>query len=108
MVVLNLELEKEVECDEVNDFLCNVFLYFDLCQQIFYIVFLEVVFFDFVGFIYVGIVDGLVIIVFGKYLVFYVWYDNEFGYLNQVICIVEEIVGVCLCVFLICVDVIEF
>nr|MDK8703416.1 glyceraldehyde-3-phosphate dehydrogenase [Corynebacterium sp. MSK107] len=36
-----------------------------------------------------GIVDGIATIASGKHLVLYVWYDNEFGYSNQVIRVVE-------------------
>lgn len=93
MAVLNLELEKEVERDEVNDFLRNVSLHSDLRQQISYIASPEVVSSDFVGSTHAGIVDGLATIASGKHLVLYVWYDNEFGYSNQVIRIVEEIAG---------------
>ena len=93
MAVLNLELEKEVERDEVNDFLRNVSLHSDLRQQISYIASPEVVSSDFVGSTHAGIVDGLATIASGKHLVLYVWYDNEFGYSNQVIRIVEDIAG---------------
>jgi glyceraldehyde 3-phosphate dehydrogenase len=47
----------------------------------------------FVGSTHAGIVDGLATIAEGKNLVLYVWYDNEFGYSNQVIRIVEDIAG---------------
>ena len=46
------------------------------------------------GTTHAGIVDGLATIASGNHLVLYVWYDNEFGYSNQVIRIVEEIAGV--------------
>ena len=93
MAVLNLELEKEADRDEVNDFLRNVSLHSDLRQQISYIASPEVVSSDFVGSTHAGVVDGLATISSGKHLVLYVWYDNEFGYSNQVIRIVEEIAG---------------
>ena len=93
MAVLNLELEREVERDEVNDFLRNVSLYSDLRQQISFIASPEVVSSDFVGSTHAGIVDGLATITSGKHLVLYVWYDNEFGYSNQVIRIVEGLAG---------------
>ncbi|QPK79852.1 glyceraldehyde-3-phosphate dehydrogenase [Corynebacterium lizhenjunii] len=93
MAVLNLELEKEVDAAEVNDFLRNVSLHSELRQQISYIASPEVVSSDFVGSTHAGIVDGLATIASGKHLVLYVWYDNEFGYSNQVIRIVEELAG---------------
>lgn len=93
MAVLNLELEREVEREEVNDFLRNVSLHSDLRQQISFIASPEVVSSDFIGSTHAGIVDGLATITSGKHLVLYVWYDNEFGYSNQVIRIVEELAG---------------
>ncbi|WP_018023513.1 glyceraldehyde-3-phosphate dehydrogenase [Corynebacterium ulceribovis] len=93
MAVLNLTLENEVERDEVNDYLRQVSLVSNLRQQIDYIHSPEVVSTDFVGSTHAGVVDGLATIAKGKHLVLYVWYDNEFGYSNQVIRIVEEIAG---------------
>lgn len=91
MAVLNLTLEKEVTRDEVNDLMDRVALYSDLRQQISYIASPEVVSSDFVGSTHAGIVDGLATIANGNHLVLYVWYDNEFGYSNQVIRIVEHL-----------------
>ncbi|MDO4686893.1 MAG: glyceraldehyde-3-phosphate dehydrogenase [Corynebacterium sp.] len=93
MAVLNLTLEKEVTRDEVNAYLREVSLNSVLRQQNDYIHSPEVVSTDFVGTTRAGIVDGLATIAQGKHLVLYVWYDNEFGYSNQVIRIVEEIAG---------------
>lgn len=94
MAVLNLTLDKEVEADEVNNFLRRVSLHSTLRQQIDFIKSPEVVSTDFVGTTHAGIVDGLATIANGNHLVLYVWYDNEFGYSNQVVRIVEEIAGV--------------
>ncbi|CAB0599292.1 glyceraldehyde-3-phosphate dehydrogenase [Corynebacterium diphtheriae] len=93
MAVLNLTLEKEVTRDEVNTLMDKVALHSDLRQQISYIQSPEVVSSDFVGTTHAGIVDGLATIANGKHLVLYVWYDNEFGYSNQVIRIVEHVAG---------------
>ena len=94
MAVLNLTMAGEVDRDEVNEYLKQVSLRSDLRQQIGYIHSPEVVSNDFVGTTQAGIVDGLATIATGKHLVLYVWYDNEFGYSNQVIRIVEEMGGV--------------
>lgn len=94
MAVLNLSLDKEVDADEVNNYLRRVSLHSTLRQQIDFIKSPEVVSTDFVGTTHAGIVDGLATIASGNHLVLYVWYDNEFGYSNQVIRIVEEIAGV--------------
>ncbi|AEX43867.1 glyceraldehyde 3-phosphate dehydrogenase [Corynebacterium diphtheriae HC01] len=93
MAVLNLTLEKEVTREEVNALMDKVALHSDLRQQISYIQSPEVVSSDFVGTTHAGIVDGLATIANGKHLVLYVWYDNEFGYSNQVIRIVEHVAG---------------
>lgn len=93
MAVLNLELETTVTKQEVNDYLRRVSTDSKLRQQIDYIHSPEVVSTDFVGSTHAGIVDGLATIASGNHLVLYVWYDNEFGYSNQVIRIVEEIAG---------------
>ncbi len=93
MAVLNLSLNQEVTRDEVNALMDRVALHSDLRQQITYIHSPEVVSSDFIGTTHAGIVDGLATIADGKHLVLYVWYDNEFGYSNQVIRIVEEVAG---------------
>ncbi len=93
MAVLNLSLDTETDREEVNNFLHRVALHSDLRQQIDYIKSPEIVSTDFVGSTHAGIVDGLATIAEGKNLVLYVWYDNEYGYSNQVIRIVEEISG---------------
>ena len=93
MAVLNLTLENEVDRDEVNEYLREVSLRSVLRQQIDYIHSPEVVSTDFVGSTHAGIVDGLATIAQGKHLVLYVWYDNEFGYSNQVVRVAEEVLG---------------
>lgn len=93
MAVLNLNLEKDADRDEVNEYLHKVALHSDLRQQIDYIKSPDVVSSDFVGSTHAGVVDGLATIADGRNLVLYVWYDNEFGYSNQVIRIVEDIAG---------------
>ena len=94
MAVLNLTLKQDVDRDEVNNYLRSVSLLSGLRQQIGYIESPEIVSTDFVGSTHAGIVDGLATIAQDNHLVLYVWYDNEFGYSNQVIRIVEEIAGV--------------
>lgn len=93
MAVLNLSLKKECTREDVNNLMDKVALHSDLRQQIAYIHSPEVVSSDFVGTTHAGIVDGLATIANGKHLVLYVWYDNEFGYSNQVIRIVEHVAG---------------
>ncbi|WP_040356905.1 glyceraldehyde-3-phosphate dehydrogenase [Corynebacterium capitovis] len=94
MAVLNLDLATDVEKREVNDFIRRVSTDSTLRQQIDYIHSPDVVSTDLLGSTHAGVVDGLATIASGNHLVLYVWYDNEFGYSNQVIRIVEEIAGV--------------
>lgn len=93
MAVLNLTLEKATTRESVNRLMDQVALHSNLRQQIAYTHSPEVVSTDFVGSTHAGIVDGLATIVNGTQLVLYVWYDNEFGYSNQVIRIVEHVAG---------------
>ncbi|WP_437177841.1 glyceraldehyde-3-phosphate dehydrogenase [Corynebacterium faecium] len=94
MAVLNLDLEKDVEKDEVNNFLRRVSTHSNLRQQIDYINSPEVVSTDLLGTTHASVVDGLATIASGDHLVLYVWYDNEYGYSHQVVRVVEDIAGV--------------
>ena len=94
MAVLNLDLEKDVEKEEVNNFLRRVSTDSNLRQQIDYIQSPEVVSTDLLGTTHASVVDGLATIASGNHLVLYVWYDNEYGYSHQVVRVVEEIAGV--------------
>lgn len=66
MAVLNLSLDKEVDADEVNNYLRRVSLHSTLRQQIDFIKSPEVVSTDFVGTTHAGIVDGLATIASGN------------------------------------------
>ncbi|PLA37416.1 glyceraldehyde-3-phosphate dehydrogenase [Corynebacterium coyleae] len=94
MAVLNLDLEKDVEKDEVNTFLRRVSTHSNLRQQLDYINSPEVVSTDLLGTSHASVVDGLATIASGNHLVLYVWYDNEYGYSHQVVRVVEDIAGV--------------
>ncbi|MDK8799927.1 glyceraldehyde-3-phosphate dehydrogenase [Corynebacterium coyleae] len=94
MAVLNLDLEKEVNKDEVNTFLRRVSTHSNLRQQLDYINSPEVVSTDLLGTTHASVVDGLATIASGNHLVLYVWYDNEYGYSHQVVRVVEDIAGV--------------
>lgn len=91
MAILNLQLEKPVDRDEVNTYLRQISLTSSLRKQIDYIESAEVVSSDFVGSNRAGVVDGLATIASGTSLVLYVWYDNEYGYSCQVIRVLEDI-----------------
>jgi glyceraldehyde 3-phosphate dehydrogenase len=93
MAILNLTLAKPAEKDTLNAFLRNASLHSSLHDQIDYIDSPEVVSTDFIGSNRAGIVDGLATITSGNHVVVYVWYDNEYGYSNQVVRVVKELAG---------------
>lgn len=93
MAVLNLQLDRETDRDEINALLEQVSLTGALRTQIDYVESAEIVSMDFVGSNRAGIVDGLATIVTGDTAVLYVWYDNEYGYSCQVVRIIEQLAG---------------
>ncbi|MDY0189728.1 MAG: glyceraldehyde-3-phosphate dehydrogenase [Desulfuromonas sp.] len=93
MAILNLTLNKETTVAELNTYLRDMSLDSPLQDQIDYTKSAEVVSTDFVGSKFAGIVDSVATIVDGDRCVLYVWYDNEYGYSNQVVGLVKEIVG---------------
>ena len=94
MAILNLTLERDVEREDVLDFLRNVSLNSSLQRQVGFTVSNEVVSSDFVGDRHAGIIDSIATIVEGKQVVLYVWYDNEFGYTCQVIRVGQKMAGI--------------
>lgn len=94
MAILNLELSRNVSREEMNTLLRNASLFSSLHDQIDFIDSPEVVSTDFVGSSRAGIVDGLATIASGNHVVLYIWYDNEFGYSNQVFRVAERFTGV--------------
>ena len=90
MAILNLDLEREVDRDAVNDLLRETSLHGALRTQIGFVESPEVVSSDFVGNNRAGIVDGLATIATNTHLVLYVWYDNEYGYSTQVVRVAEH------------------
>ena len=77
----------------MNDTLRDASIFSALHNQIDYLDSPEVVSTDFVGSRRSGIVDGLATIADGKNAVVYVWYDNEFGYSNQVVRLANQMAG---------------
>ncbi|WP_420391115.1 glyceraldehyde-3-phosphate dehydrogenase [Marinobacter sp.] len=94
MAILNLNLEKEVTVEGVNEYLRDMALHSELQKQIDFVNSPEVVSTDFVGSRHAGIVDAQATIANGKRLILYVWYDNEAGYSAQVIRVVNQMAGV--------------
>merc|ERR1711879_581366 len=94
MAILSLNLNKEADVEEVNNFLRSAPLSSDLNRQIDWVNSPEVVSTDFVGNSHAGIVDAKATIVNGSHVNLYVWYDNEYGYSRQVVRIAHQICGV--------------
>ena len=96
MAVLNLNLNKETSADELNDLFQNISYHSPLQEQIGYTYSSEVVSTDLVGSTHAGVVDGRATIAEGNRIVLYVWYDNEAGYSNQVVRMMQKVVGLSL------------
>ena len=94
MAILNLTLNKEVNREELNEFIRNASLRSSLLKQIDYTESPEVVSSDFVGSRTACIYDAKATITNGNSAVIYLWYDNEFGYTCQVHRVLERFAGV--------------
>lgn len=93
MAVMNLNLAKEVTREELNQFFQDISYHSPLQEQIGFTYSTEVVSSDMVGTTHAGVVDGGATIAEGSRVVLYVWYDNEAGYSNQVVRMMQKVVG---------------
>ncbi len=96
MAVMNLNLAKEVTKSELNDLFQSVTYHSPLQEQIGFTYSTEVVSSDLIGTTNAGVVDGGATIADGNRVVLYVWYDNEAGYSNQVVRMMQQVVGLSL------------
>jgi glyceraldehyde 3-phosphate dehydrogenase len=96
LVVLNLEVERPTNVNEVNEIMKHYALEGELVEQIKYSMNNELVSSDIVGTAQPAIYDSNATIVSadGKNIVLYVWYDNEYGYSHQVIRLAKYIAKV--------------
>ena len=94
LAILNLTLDKEVDRDEVNEYIRQISINSNLQGQIGYTNSTEVVSSDFIGSRTAGVFDAQATITSGNRLTCYVWYDNEVGYSCQVLRIAEQMGGV--------------
>ena len=94
MALLNLQLGKETNVEELNEYMRRTALYSDMQQQIGFTLSTEAVSTDFVGSREACVFDSQATIVDGKSCVLYCWYDNEFGYSCQVVRCLEAMAGV--------------
>ncbi len=93
LAILNLSIEKATDLENLKDTIKKACLDGDLVEQVKYAVSNELVSSDIVGVAAPAIFDSNATIVdeSGKNILLYVWYDNEFGYTNQVIRIAKYI-----------------
>ncbi|MFJ9736887.1 glyceraldehyde-3-phosphate dehydrogenase [Streptomyces sp. NPDC101166] len=94
IAILNLQLAREAEREEVVDYLRHVSLTSPLKRQIDFISAPDAVSSDFIGSRHASIVDAGALKVEGDNAILYLWYDNEFGYSCQVVRVVQHVSGV--------------
>ncbi|MFI2781109.1 glyceraldehyde-3-phosphate dehydrogenase [Streptomyces sp. ALB3] len=94
IAILNLQLGRETDREEVLDYLRNVSLTSPLRRQIDFITAPDAVSSDFIGSRHASIVDAGATKVEGDNAILYLWYDNEFGYSSQVVRVVQHVSGV--------------
>ncbi len=96
LAILNLQVEKSTSLEEVNNIMKKFALEGEMVEQIKYSLDNELVSTDIVGSSAPSIYDSKATIVTedGKGIVLYVWYDNEFGYSQQVIRLAKYIAKV--------------
>ncbi len=96
LAILNLEVHKETSLKEVNNIMKKYALEGEMVEQIKYSIDNELVSSDIVGSAQPSIYDSKATIVTenGKHIVLYVWYDNEYGYSQQVIRLAKYIAKV--------------
>jgi len=96
LAILNLNIEKETNLEDLNEIIRKAALQGDLVNQIKYEIDPELVSNDIIGNICCSVFDSNATIVSTdkKNIVLYVWYDNEFGYTKQVIRLAKYIAKV--------------
>ncbi|MCE3260067.1 MAG: glyceraldehyde-3-phosphate dehydrogenase/erythrose-4-phosphate dehydrogenase [Bacteroidetes bacterium] len=96
LAILNLQINKEVEKDEVNEIVRKYALSGNLVEQIQYSFSNELVSADVIGNPCPSVFDSQATIISPdkKSAVLYVWYDNEYGYTRQVIRFAKQIAEV--------------
>ncbi|MGW0734923.1 glyceraldehyde-3-phosphate dehydrogenase [Streptomyces sp. NPDC002851] len=94
IAILNLQLARETDREEVLEYLREVSLTSPLRRQIDFTSAPDAVSNDFIGSRHASIVDAGATKVEGDNAILYLWYDNEFGYSCQVIRVVQHVSGV--------------
>ena len=93
MAVMNLNLATEVTRETLNETFRAITYHSPLQEQIGFTYSTDVVSSDMVGSTHAGVIDGGATIADGTRVVVYVWYDNEAGYSNQVVRMMQKVVG---------------
>ena len=93
LAILNLNLAKTTNKDDINDYLRDLSLFSELQHQIDFTSSKEIVSTDLVGSRAAAVVDSQATIVADNRATLYVWYDNEFGYSCQVMRVVQAMAG---------------
>jgi len=94
MAILNLNLKRATDKEEVYNFMRQVALHSPLRKQVGFTNSPEIVSTDLVGSRHACVFDAGATIVNGSSVVMYLWYDNEFGYSCQVFRLLEQMAGV--------------
>lgn len=96
LAILNLDIKNKTSLEGINTIIKKYALEGDLVEQIKYSLSKELVSSDIVGSVAPAVYDSEATIVSdnGKNLVLYIWYDNEFGYSQQVIRLAKYIAKV--------------
>ncbi|MCP3867905.1 MAG: glyceraldehyde-3-phosphate dehydrogenase [Gammaproteobacteria bacterium] len=93
MALLNLNLDKPASKERINSYLRDLSLESAMREQVGYTGSTELVSSDLVGSTHAGVVDSAATIVGDDSVVLYVWYDNEAGYSNQVVRMLQDMSG---------------
>lgn len=94
LAILNLTLEQDVSVEALNGVLEQASISAQHQKQIGFRWSTELVSSDLVGSRHAGVIDGAATIAEGRRAVIYVWYDNEFGYAQQVFRVAQAMAGV--------------
>ncbi len=94
MAILILNLNTATTADEINNYLRIIALHSPFQNQLGYTESPDAVSSDFIGSREASTLDATATKVDGKNCVLYLWYDNEFGYCNQVVRMVHRMAGV--------------
>lgn len=94
LAIMNLTFKNNHSKEELNSFLRNKAFHSELKDQIDFTSSSEMVSNDFVGSRYACIVDSAATLSQANNAVFYIWYDNEFGYSVQLLRVAKQMAGI--------------